>query len=129
MFDRALKRMREQVRVRRYIMPLHAEEAANSSSMDCDAHEQKWMVTATVRCQKQPSKSHRLPRTINLALTKSCCPSTAHAERPCGAGQYYEKLGVLDQFEFQAFKGAHQFRHELAWAFLNKHFSAWEAKP
>ncbi len=44
------------------------------------------------------------------------------------AGQYYQKLGVADKFEFQAFEGGHEFRGDIAWAFLRKHLSARKAK-
>lgn len=34
---------------------------------------------------------------------------------------YYGKLGLDAQFEFQAFDGGHEFRGDIAWQFLRKH--------
>jgi dienelactone hydrolase len=42
------------------------------------------------------------------------------------AAEYYRKLGSAGRFSFETFKGGHEFRSDIAWAFLRKYFNGKE---
>lgn len=39
------------------------------------------------------------------------------------ARAYYEQLGLADRFEYVEFEGGHEFRGDVAWAFLRRHLA------
>jgi dienelactone hydrolase len=69
------------------------------------------------------------PLQVQSGVSDKLLPIDSARSAAARAARYYARLGVPERFEFQAFDGGHEFRGDLAWAFLNKHLTRRKTRP